>query len=881
MSYSRHQHLGTGEPASERTGRSWPERVETVLRHPGVTAVAGLAILGIALVVLHHLAAGVHWVEIKAEIAALRPAQLAAAAGLTALSFVGLALYDVLALESVAPGRVPRTTAALAGACGYAISNLLGFAWLTGSGLRFRIYSSLGLDWTLVAAVLATSWASLWLGIFLLLGLTLAFRPEGIATALGMPPLVDSLLGLLMLGAIAGALWWLRSGWRSGRRTISAAGVRLSLPTAPLAAGQAAAGVLDCLGAGLALYVLLPGDLTQNFALFFVVYVTAVWLGIISHAPGGLGVLEATIIAGLGAGGRSDVLAALLLYRLIYYLFPFLIAVTGLVASVAVARRHAAGRLVSAARSIAAPLAPPIAAASALASGTILMVSGSLPAESDRLELIRDLLPLPLVEATHLAGSIAGILLVVVAHGLYHRQRRAWLVACALVATGLVASLVKGLDWEEALAMVLALAFLMAFRPAFYRAGGGSLLRPDRRWMLACVALVAAVIWIGLFAYRHVPYSNDLWWHFAWAGDAPRFLRASLAAAVLLAAIGLHTLLTARPRILPPEPISDRVRDLVAGSPLTEANIALTGDKRFLLAEDGRAFLAYADTGRTLIAKGDPVGAHDAGESLVWRFRELADRLGRRCAFYAVTQDYLPTYLDSGLTLLKIGVVARVDLRRFTLDGPARRDFRHARNRAEREGYEFGVIAAAELDSVLPALRGVSDAWLASKQGTEKSFALGAFSEAYLRQFDCAVLRHRDSGRIVAFANLFQGAGRQELSVDLMRYAPDGPNFAIDALFALLLLWGREQGFRWFSLGAAPFAGMQAHPLASFWNRLGGYLYRHGDHFYHFEGLRAFKEKFGPEWSPVYLACPGGIDAPFVLLEVNRLISGGVRGLLA
>lgn len=233
-----------------------------------------------------------------------------------------------------------------------------------------------------------------------------------------------------------------------------------------------------------------------------------------------------------------------------------------------------------------------------------------------------------------------------------------------------------------------------------------------------------------------------------------------------------------------------------------------------------------------------------------------------------------------GLSLLKIGEVARVDLSSFSLEGASKSDFRQAHRRAQREGYVFDVIKAADLEPVLPALRDISDAWLASKQGEEKGFALGAFDETYLRNFDCAVLRHGETGRIVAFANLFQGAERHELSVDLMRYAPDGPNFAMDALFAALMLWGKAKGFHWFSLGAAPFAGLETRPLAPIWNRVGSYVYRHGEHFYHFEGLREFKEKFDPVWSPNYLAAPRGLDAPIVLYEVNILISGGVKGLM-
>jgi len=175
-------------------------------------------------------------------------------------------------------------------------------------------------------------------------------------------------------------------------------------------------------------------------------------------------------------------------------------------------------------------------------------------------------------------------------------------------------------------------------------------------------------------------------------------------------------------------------------------------------------------------------------------------------------------------------------------------------------------------------LRAVSDAWLRRKVGHEKGFSLGRFDERYLAEFDCAVMRR--GGTIVAFANIWRGAGRHEISVDLMRYMPGVSKVMMDALFAQLLLYGKGEGYRWFSLGAAPLAGLSDHPLASTWNRIGTFIYRRGDEIYNFEGLRAFKEKFSPTWTPQYLACSGGLAIPQVLFDVASLMAGGPIGIL-
>ncbi|TYB91123.1 bifunctional lysylphosphatidylglycerol flippase/synthetase MprF [Oceaniovalibus sp. ACAM 378] len=850
-------------------------RLLRIVEHTVVKIAVPLIIVAIAFFVLHKLASHVKWTDVKVDLAAASPIALIKGLGFTVLSFLGISFYDALAVRSATPGKVPLPIAGLTGAAGYAVTGLLGVSYLTGTAVRFRVYSAFGLDLAAVAGVIAVSWSGFLTGLALIFGGLFVFHPDGLSAVLPIPPSAETGFGIAILLGFGAYLLWLATG----RRDLKAGGFALSLPNFPIGAALAGAGVLDLTGAAMTLYVLMPGDAVQSLPYFFTIFFGAVGLGILSHSPGGLGVFEATIIAGLGASGQSDVLAALLTYRVIYTILPFVIAATGLGVIMGMSRRRQLSGGAQLVWRAFRPLIPPFAAGIALLAGLLLLISGNLPAEESRLGVLREILPLSFIEASHLAGSIAGVLLIVVARGLYRKLYRAWVVAMGLLAVGLVASLLKGLDWKESLSMLGTLAVLGLFRPAFYRADGASVLRLNGRWLNSILALLAAAFWVGLFAHSHVPYGNTLWWEFSWHGDASRFLRSSLAGAIVLGVIAFNSLMTGKTGRAQPQPIPDVVRALVAQSEDPEAGIALMGDKAFLVSDDACAFIAYADTGRSLIAKGDPVGDPKSGAKLIWQLRELADQKGRRCAFYAVSPAYLPTYLDLGLSILKIGEVARVDLNRFTLDGAPRKDLRQARNRAARDGCNFAVLPASELAAAMPELRAISDAWLESKQGEEKGFALGAFEESYIANFDVAVLR-AGGNEIVAFANLFKGANLHELSLDLMRYRPHGPSFAMDALLAEIMLWGAAQGYRWFSLGAAPFSGIENRQLAPIWNRIGGFVYEHGEHFYNFEGLRAFKEKFGPEWRPNYLACPGGLAAPQILYEVNVLVSGGLRGLV-
>lgn len=851
--------------------------IETALLHPAVKLMVGGSIFVIAILVLHRLAVDVSWTAVQADIAALALSNLLLALTFTATSFMALACYDVLAVHSVAAGRVPIPVAATAGAAGYAISNLLGFSWLTGAAVRARIYDTYDMDMAAIGNVVATLWFSFWLGIAVLTGLLLIFHPSGLGPTLNFSAPVESALGIGILIGFALLIGWLATG----RRSVGLKGFSIQLPSANMALAQTAVAVLDLVSAALTLYVLLPPDLAQNFAFFFVVFVAAIGLGVVSHSPGGIGVFEATMIAGLGAAGRSDVLASLVLYRLVYYVIPFSVAVCGLALAWLLRSPETqveAGRKIY---SIVKPLIHAASAGIALMAGLTLLVSGSLPAEFGRIRALQDISALSLLEASHLIGSIAGVLLIIVARGLYRKQAKAWWIAMVLIGVGALATIAKGGGWEQAEALLVALVLLGTFRSAFYRAPHQAVFHLSWRWLIVSAMAVTAAIWIGFFAYSNVQYSNDLWWDFAWHGDAPRFLRASLAMAVILIAVALNSWISGSGPRLKPEPVPDLVRDLVAASPEAEAGLALSGDKRFLVSDDGKAFIAYADGGGTLIAKGDPVGDPKAGAALCWQLRELADSSGKKCAFYATSEKYMPTYVEMGFTILKIGEVARVNLVGLTLDGADKRDFRQARNRARRDGYEFDIIPARQIRPHLGELKRVSEAWLESKHGTEKGFALGSFNEQYLSHFDQAVMHHPEDGRIIAFANLMQAADMEEFSIDLMRYEPGCPGFVMDALFGELMLWGADKGFHWFSLGAAPLSGLRSGPMATMWNRIGNAVFKHGEHFYNFEGLRAFKQKFNPVWTPSYLAIPRAIDAPGVLMDVNGLVSGGIKGLVS
>lgn len=842
-----------------------------IAQHPLTRAMLPIGIAAAAIFGVIHMSSGMSVAQIHADARAYPIPTLAIAIGAMALSYFFLAFYDALILPTYSDVKIPTPVLMMTGSSSLAVSNLFGFSWLTGGSIRFKIYASYGVGIGAIAKLMATSWAAFFSGLWALIGAVMVAYPSGFSDVFAVSPQFLTFLGAAMLSLVCWFFYWTRTEVRS----LGFGQIRLAMPRAREGMLLTAVTILELIATALVLYVLLPEDLANGFGPFVGIFAVSVGLGILSHSPGGLGVFEVTMITCLGALGRSDVMAAIALYRVIYTVLPASISLVGLAVAWLYVHRDSAKLTVQACRKSLGPFVPILAATLAFLSGSVLMLSGTLPADPVRLGFLRRLLPLEIIETSHLIGSICGVLLAVVALGLYRRMYRAWLLTMALVGIGLLASLLKGYDWEEASALAVALALLWSFRSSFYRASILKRIVINTQWIFTVCALVTIITWIGFFANSHIEHTNALWWEFGWNGEASRLLRGTLVSSVILIAILLNGLLSKQSTRLKPEPIPDVVVNLSQMASNATSGLALTGDKRFLITPDEKAFLAYADTGKTLICKGDPVGEIGACIAVIWQLRELADKMGRRCAFYGVSQTYLPTFLDLGQQILKIGEVARVNLHHFSLDGPKRKHWRNARARMQREGYYFEVLPAGSAGSVLEDLHTVSDAWLKEKNGHEKGFSLGWFDLAYLNRFDLGVLRKSSSDQIVAFANIMKAGDQSEIFVDLMRYQPDGPPRAMDALFTELMLWGKEKGFAYFSLGGSPLSGLHAHPLACTWHKIGRFLYRNGDTFYKFDGLRQFKQKFDPEWSSEYLTTTGKWGAAKVLLEVSQLISKG------
>ena len=830
----------------------------------------------LALFLLHRELAAYSYRAVMRAAAAVPTGRLAAALAFTALSYAVLPGYDAMALSAIGH-PLPFRRTVFGSFIAYAFGQTLGLPLVTGNSIRYRLWSAWGLSSAEIARAVGFVAFSFGLGLVLLSGVVLVAEPARTAEILALPPAVLRPLGALELALVASYV-----GWSLSRRgAVLVLGRRLPSPPPGIVGAQLLVPALDWTFAAVGLYVLLPPSHGLPFFGFLGVFLIAQFAGLASHVPGGLGVVESLMVVVLKPWiPPSELLGALLVYRLVYYFIPFGAAVVMIgvrelqpYAPQAIGVARTVGSLVP-------RLVAPVLSGAVFVTGAVLLVSGATPGVPSRLAWLGRLLPLGLIEASHFIGSLAGAGLLVLAWALWHRLDAAWALTVGLLAVGIGASLLKGVDWEEASILGLVLAAVLPARRYFYRRSALAATPLEPGWALAILMVVAGSMWLGVFAHKHGRYSSEIWWRFALDANAPRFLRASVGVVSALLIAALLRLVRHAPvdAALPGPAELDRAAALVDRCPNASACVALLGDKTLIFSDAGHGFLMYGVEHRSWVALGDPIGPPAEQVDLAWEFRDRCDRHGGWTVFYEVGVEQFPLYIDLGLTLLKLGEEARVPLGDFSLDGPGRRALRRTQRQMERDGVVFELLPAEAVAPQLSELRVVSDAWLEAKQTREKGFSLGRFDEAYLRRFPVAIARR--AGSIVAFANVWTTGVRTELSVDLMRYLPDAPGGVMQFLFTELMLWGRAEGYQFFRLGMAPFSGMERRALAPLWSRLGAFMYRHGEHFYNFQGLREYKEKFEPVWEPRYLASPAGLALPTILANIAALIGGGIRGVV-
>lgn len=277
------------------------------------------AIIVIAAVVLFHILSEIEISEVAQALAAADENAIALAALFVAFGYFTLTFYDLFALRTIGRADVPYWVAALAGFTSYSIGHNVGASAVTGGAVRYRVYSAWGLDAVAVAKVCFVAGLTFWLGNATVLGLGIVYAPQGASAINQLPAWLNRGAAILTLIVLASYVAWV---W-SKPRIIGHHGWRVTLPGGPSTLLQIGIGIVDLTFCALAMYMLVPDEPHVGFVMIAVIFVSATLLGFASAAPGGLGVFDVAMLVALWQFDKEELLAGLLLFRLIYYVIPF------------------------------------------------------------------------------------------------------------------------------------------------------------------------------------------------------------------------------------------------------------------------------------------------------------------------------------------------------------------------------------------------------------------------------------------------------------------------------------------------------------------------------------------------------------------------------
>jgi glycosyltransferase 2 family protein len=295
-------------------------RQKQVLHKLGV--VLSVTVIGIACFVLYHMLRGIDFDQVVEAIKDTEPSSIALAALFVGAGYFTLTFYDWFAVRAIGRADIPYRVNVLAAFTSYSIGHNVGASVFTGGAVRYRIYSAWGLNAIEVAKICFLAGLTFWLGNAAVLGLGIAYHPEAAAAIDQLPAWINRVVAVMIILGLATYVIWVSTQ----PRPVGRGPWTVVLPGGALTLLQVAIGIIDLCFCALAMYVLVPDEPNLGFVVVAVIFVSATLLGFASHSPGGLGVFDAAMLVGLWQMDREELLAGMLLFRVLYYIAPFIIS---------------------------------------------------------------------------------------------------------------------------------------------------------------------------------------------------------------------------------------------------------------------------------------------------------------------------------------------------------------------------------------------------------------------------------------------------------------------------------------------------------------------------------------------------------------------------
>lgn len=619
----------------------------------------------------------------------------------------------------------------------------------------------------------------------------------------------------------------------------------------------------------------LMGNKTNWLAIIPIFVISSI-IGVISMIPGGLGSFDACMLSGLSilGLGKADVLVWLLLYRLFYYVFPFILGVVFFIHDLG----HKVNRtLDEIPMQLFRKLAHYILVGFLWFSGIMIILVATFPKLQDYNQIYSNLYGYVIYFANQVTNIIVGFILIILARGVSSRVKKSFWPTTIVFLIGSINTLWKDPSIKMLIFLSIVLLALMISKKGFYRTNfqySWGALGFD---IMIFGAIMITYIIVGLYNmpnYQEQHHVSDMILfpseHVWLSGLVAMFLS-------IIISWGLYIYIhdSKHTRFINNYDYK-RINKLINEYGNNEvSHLAYLRDKYFYFYQEqneDKLFFMYRKMANKLIVMGEPIGDYRFINKAINAFMNDADKEGYSIVFYEINDQLTMDLHESGYDFLKFGEEGFVDLSCFSMEGKKRKSDRNLMSKFEREGYKFEEITPPFSEKIINELRNISDEWLHGRR--ESGFSMGFFSEYYLNKSSVYVIRNNE-GKIIAFTtNMPQG---DNASIDLMRYSDDAPTGTMDVMFINLFKLGIEKGKSKFNLGMAPLSNVGTSRFSFIEEKIARFIYEYGYNFYSFQGLRKYKDKYASEWHSKYIAFRKRNSLIFtmvqILLTVNRKIN--------
>ncbi|WP_233505419.1 bifunctional lysylphosphatidylglycerol flippase/synthetase MprF [Sporosarcina sp. BI001-red] len=602
------------------------------------------------------------------------------------------------------------------------------------------------------------------------------------------------------------------------------------------------------------------------------IFLIASSAGIVSMIPGGVGSFDLVFLWGTQSIGIADekILFLLILYRVGYFVLPFLFSALLFVKEYWRRWNHSWDDVPNV---IAQKMSHTLLTILVFVSGIVLLLSASVPGVLSRLKVMQEFLSLPIMNLSHHLTVAAGFILLGLCRGIQYRVKRTYQLTIIVLCSAALFSIIKGFDYEEAIFLMIVMGLLIVSKSQFYRESY------VLTWgiILIDVAVVAFITSMYVFiGYLNLPTSKihiPIELRDYIITDSRDLFYSAVIGLVIAGVILFIGSLIRKPKQMEMLSSVDQAENvenhLIKYAGTEFSHLIFLHDKYIYWNKEETVLFSYQVYADKIVVLGDMVGIESDYSSAIEDFLKTADLYGYTPVFYEVSTRVLALLHDQGYGFFKLGEEAFVDLGTFTLSGKKMKGFRAVKNKFERENHVVEILSPPFSSELLKELEDVSTRWLQGRR--EKGFSLGFFDEDYLNTAQVAVLRNEDG--IIGFASLMPMYDNGErISIDLMRYNPDAPSGTMDFIFLSLFEWAKEEGYHVFNIGMSPLSNVGKSRYSFLSEKIAAQIFLHGQYFYHFQGLKNFKQKYADSWEAKYVAYRKKSSLPFTIAQITLLI---------